>query len=207
MTEDEVSAVHRGLHDRIAHRAARLAVVGMGYVGTPVACRFAEVGFAVLGVDIDEGRVSALNAGDMPFEGAEPGLAELLEDVVGRGALRVTSDYNALQGVDVVLVAVETPVDDTNLPRYEALKSALSSIGPQLWPGSLVVIESTLAPGTMDEFVTPALAASSGLAVDLGHLINGLLTDLGAGDLTKVENLGETRFDRCVRDQIPVVRQ
>jgi len=153
------------LRERIASRSARLAVVGLGYVGTPVACRFAQEGFAVLGVDVDERRVASLNDGVVPFDGAEPGLAELLADVAARGTLRCTTDYDALEGVDVVLVAVETPVNNDRKPGYLALRSALASVGARLWPGALVVVESTLAPGTMDGLVTSVLAESSGLVV------------------------------------------
>jgi UDP-N-acetyl-D-mannosaminuronic acid dehydrogenase len=153
------------LRAKVADRSARLAVIGLGYVGTPVACRFAEAGFRVVGVDIAADRVAALGAGRVPFEGEEPGLAELVARVVAQGRLQATTDPEALRDADVILVAVETPVEaDTRRPRYDALRAALASLGPRLGPGRLVVIESTLAPGTMDQVVTPLLVETSGLS-------------------------------------------
>lgn len=153
------------LLERLEQRTARLAVVGLGFVGTPVAAAFAAAGFDVTGVDIDPARAAAVAAGRVPFEGREPGLADLLADVVAAGRLRATTDYADIAGVDAVLVAVETPVGDDHRPRYTALAGALAAAGPRLKPGALVVIESTLAPGTMRRLVVPALAAASGLAV------------------------------------------
>lgn len=159
------SAEQLALLERIELRDARLAVIGLGFVGTPVAAAFAAAGFDVTGIDIDTARASAVDRGRVPFEGQEPGLAELLAEVVAAGRLRATTDYAAIAGADAVLVAVETPVDADHRPRYTALAGALASLGPHLRPGTLVVIESTLAPGTMRRLVVPALAAASGLAV------------------------------------------
>lgn len=155
----------RGLVRRLEARTARLAVVGLGFVGTPVAAAFAAAGFDVTGVDVDPARVARVAAGRVPFEGEEPGLADLLERAVAAGRLRATTDYDDVAGVDAALVAVETPVDADHRPRYAALASALASLGPRLRPGALVVVESTLAPGTTRRLVVPALAAASGLAI------------------------------------------
>jgi len=158
----------------IEARTARLAVIGLGFVGTPVACRFAEAGFDVTGVDVAPEKVARINAGEAPFEGREPGLAELLAAVVRAGRLRATADYAACLDADVFVVAVETPVDPVNhRPEYAALRSALAALGPRLRRGCLVIIESTLAPGTMRGVVAPAVEAASGLAVgpDL-HLVH-----------------------------------
>lgn len=151
---------------RLDDRTARLAVVGLGFVGTPVACTLAGAGYAVVGVDIAADKVGAINAGRVPFEGDEPGLPELLARVVGQGRLTATTDAETLRPCDAVLVAVDTPVDpDTHRPGYRALVGALESIGPRLRPGTLVVVESTLAPGTIDRIVAPTLARTSGLAI------------------------------------------
>lgn len=151
---------------RLDDRTARLAVVGLGFVGTPVACTLAGAGYTVVGVDIATEKVDAINAGRVPFEGDEPGLPELLARVVGDGRLTATADAEALRSCDAVLVAVDTPVDPvTHQPGYRALVGALESIGPRLRPGTLVIVESTLAPGTIDRIVAPTLARTSGLAI------------------------------------------
>ena len=161
------------LRKKIEEREARLAVIGLGYVGLPVACQFAEVGFDVLGVEIIPERVSRINRGISPIEGSEPGLAQLLGKVISRTKLHATSDYLELDDRDVILIDVESPVDEHNIPRYEALRAALASMVPVIKPGVLVIVESTIAPGTMTDVVLPALTESSGLILNqtlfLGH--------------------------------------
>ncbi len=140
----------------------KVAVVGLGYVGVPVAAAVAASGADVVGVDIDPGKVRAVNAGRNPLRGKEPGLPELLRDVVAKGRLTASADVTKVAGADVVVVSVETPIDAaTHDPQYRALKAALVSIGPHLKRGALVSIESTLAPGTMTKVVRPALERAS----------------------------------------------
>ena len=140
-----------------------LAVIGLGYVGLPVACEFARVGFQVIGVDLRADRIAKIQAGINPIEGNEPGLSELLAEVIGSGRLRVTTDYASLQHADVITLNVETPVDDDHKPRYMALQSACRSLGAVLKSGALVIVESTVAPGTTLNFVRPILEQASGL--------------------------------------------
>lgn len=145
------------IRNAVENKTARLAVIGLGYVGLPVAAMFADAGFDVKGVEIIAERVEKINTGISPIEGDEPGLAELLSRVIQTGRLRATNDYEALRDRDVILIDVETPVDDHNIPRYEALRSALKSLGPVLKKGALVIVESTVAPGTINNFVLPLL--------------------------------------------------
>lgn len=142
---------------------ATVVVVGIGYVGLPVACRFAAAGFRVWGLDKDAARVAEVNAGVSPIGGDEPGLAELLSQVVAGGRLSATTDYAVCQDAQVVLIAVETPLGDDRRPRYRALEAALRSLGAHLTPGTLVVIESTIAPGTVANLAQPILEGTSGL--------------------------------------------
>jgi UDP-N-acetyl-D-mannosaminuronic acid dehydrogenase len=157
----------------IEEKSVRLGVIGLGYVGLPVACVFAEAGFSVLGVDIDRARIDKLAAGLSPIEGNEPGLAELLAQVMETGRLQVTTDYEELRSCDVVTISVETPVDADHKPCYRALESALQSLGPVMKQGALVIVESTLAPGTMRSLVKPFLESTAGKRVGedfyLGH--------------------------------------
>jgi len=155
------------LQQKIAAKTARIGVIGLGYVGLPVACLFAEAGFAVTGVDLKAERVAAINAGISPIEGREPGLAELLADVVTTGRFRATTQYDALRACDVVIISVETPVDERHAPHYVALRSALRDLGPELQSGALVVVESTIAPGTMARVVKPLLEEASGRRVNV----------------------------------------
>ena len=149
------------IRNAVENKTARLAVIGLGYVGLPVAAMFADAGFDVKGVEIIPDRVEKINNGISPIEGDEPGLAELLERVIKTGRLRATRDYEDLRDRDIILIDVETPVDDRNIPRYEALRSALKSLGPVLKKGALVIVESTVAPGTINNFVLPLLEEHS----------------------------------------------
>jgi UDP-N-acetyl-D-mannosaminuronic acid dehydrogenase len=151
------------LKEKIQNRQAKLAVIGLGYVGLPVACMFADQGFSVLGVDIKPERVEQINQGHCPIEGFEPGLPELLEKVIAAGLLRATTDYRELDDRDVVLIDVETPTDDQHIPQYVALRNACVSLGKVLKKGALVIVESTIAPGTMEKVVQPLLEDASGL--------------------------------------------
>jgi UDP-N-acetyl-D-mannosaminuronic acid dehydrogenase len=158
---------HSNLETLIENADARLVVIGLGYVGLPVACLFADAGFPVVGLDVVQNKVDAINHGRCPIEGKEPGLPELVTRVVDESQLRATTDYGACRDADVVLIAVETPVDaETKKPRYTALRGALSDLGEHLQPDTLVIIESTLAPGTMTELVQPMLEEASGLEVN-----------------------------------------
>lgn len=145
------------LREKIERKQARLAVIGLGYVGLPVAATFADAGFDVVGVEARADRVEQINAGVCPIEGNEPGLAELLARVIAQETLRATTDYESLRDREVVLIDVETPVDGHNIPRYEALKSALGCLVPVLKRGALVIVESTIAPGTMANVAKPIL--------------------------------------------------
>lgn len=159
------------LQEKIADKTAKLAIIGLGYVGLPVACLFAEAGFDVIGVDIQAERVAQINAGLSPIQGDEPGLAELLAQVVHSGKLRATSDYALLADCDVFTINVETPVDEHHVPRYAALQHALRALGPVLKDGALVIVESTIAPGTMARLVKPLLEETSGRRVNAGFYL------------------------------------
>jgi UDP-N-acetyl-D-mannosaminuronic acid dehydrogenase len=150
------------LGEMIVNREAALAVIGLGYVGIPVACALAQAGFRVIGVDIRQRVVDAINAGRSPVEGDEPGLNELVAQVVASRRLHATADYSWLSAADIILVCVETPVDDNHRPGYAALRAVCQSLGPVLKPGALVIIESTVAPGTTNGLVASLLEESSG---------------------------------------------
>ncbi len=160
------------LRNRIVAREARLAVVGLGYVGLPVACVLAAAGFDVVGLDRKPDRVATIAAGGNPMEADEPGLNELLAEVHRSGRLKVTTDPGRLRAAEVAIICVETPVGPDHVPRLEALGSACENLAPHLHEGTLVIVESTLAPGTMDAVVRPALSrggGTEGVDFHLGH--------------------------------------
>ena len=155
------------LRRAIEAKSAKVVVLGLGYVGLPVACLFAEAGFPVVGIRRSREKVEMINRGVSPIEGKEPGLAELLSRVMESDRFRATTDYAACRDAQIILLAVETPVEaETKKPAYQALRSALGDLAPYLSPGTMVIIESTIAPKTMDTVVRPLLEAASGLRVN-----------------------------------------
>lgn len=151
------------LEAAIEARTALIGVIGLGYVGLPVAATFARAGFQVIGVDIDENRVDRIRKGINPIEGDEPGLTELLGEVVDSGRLEVTVDYGALEAVNVVTINVQTPVEEDQKPNTDALVNASKSLGSSISSESLVIVESTVAPGTTMGLVRPIIEDESGL--------------------------------------------
>jgi UDP-N-acetyl-D-mannosaminuronic acid dehydrogenase len=145
-----------------------IVVVGMGYVGIPTAAMFADVeGFNVTGVQRRSKRsgwkIDHLNAGKCPIGGDEPGLAELIEKVVRKGSFRVTDDISVCKKADVILIDVQTPVDQDHVPQYDSLREASQAVGRHMKKGVMVIIESTVAPGTTNNIVKPILEEFSGM--------------------------------------------
>ena len=164
----------KNLKQKIKYKSASIVVVGLGYVGLPVACLLAKSGYKVVGLDREREIIDVINQGLSPIEGKEPGLDKLVKDVVSSKKLEATVDYNVCKSADVMIIAVETPVDEkTHTPKYEALRSALNSLGPKLKKESLIIIESTIAPGTMKNVVAPLLGKKSKMKLNkdfyLGH--------------------------------------
>jgi UDP-N-acetyl-D-mannosaminuronic acid dehydrogenase len=160
--------VKNNLLTAIENKTARVVVLGLGYVGLPVACTFAQAGFPIWGLERQQDKVDKINRGDCPIEGKEPGLAELMSRLVAQGRLQATTNYGVCQEAQIILIAVETPVDAlTKKPDYQALGSALAQVGQHLSPGTMVIVESTIAPGTMTQVVKPILEESSGLRVNI----------------------------------------
>ncbi|MGD8328591.1 MAG: nucleotide sugar dehydrogenase [Acidobacteriota bacterium] len=143
--------------NRIEQRALDVCVVGLGYVGLPLAVAFAETGFAVTGLDVNEGRVKQLNAGKS-YIGDVP--SALLADQVDAGRLVATTDAETIAGMDVVVICVPTPLSKTRDPDVSYILAAAGDIARHFHLGMLVVMESTTYPGTTEEVLLPALAAN-----------------------------------------------
>jgi len=141
----------------------KVAVVGLGYVGIPLSVLLADSGFDVVGIDAVAERALKTNEGIMPLEGDEPELAELLSKVVRKGRFVATTDFSACADRDAIFVCVDTPINDDRKPNNSRLVAAMRSIGKNMHKGALVVVESTLAPGTMLNVIAPALERASGL--------------------------------------------
>ncbi len=141
-----------------------ISVVGLGYVGLPISLKFAQAGYSVVGIDKDSQKVEIINRGENPIKGNEPGLSKLLMDVLASGNIKVTTTYDSISSSDYILIVVETPFDVRNRePIYTSLRAATKKVGEHLSKGSLVVVESTIAPGTINNIIRPILETESAL--------------------------------------------
>jgi UDP-N-acetyl-D-mannosaminuronic acid dehydrogenase len=150
-----------------------IVVVGMGYVGIPMAALLADVeGYNVTGLQRRSARsgwkIGCLNAGKSPIGGDEPGLAELIAKVVEKGSFRVTDDMSICGKADAILIDVQTPVDEKHVPQYDSLKEVTQAIGKYMKKGAMVIIESTIAPGTTEHIVKPILEEASNMKAGRG---------------------------------------
>ncbi|MFF0051725.1 nucleotide sugar dehydrogenase [Streptomyces sp. NPDC005498] len=137
----------------------RLIVVGLGYVGLPMAVRAVEAGYSVVGVDTDELRVKRLGACDSYIEGVDD--ARLMA-VVDSGRFHGTTDYDVIDGFDVCVITVPTPLRE-DVPDLSFVECAGRSIAPRITPGATVILESTTYPGTTESLLRPLLESGSGL--------------------------------------------
>src|SRR5205814_1908610 len=142
-----------------AGRRARLAVIGLGYVGLPLAVEFARAGFTVDGIDVDERRVRALQKG-RSYVGDVP--SAHLAAVVRSGHFRPTADFRVLSRADTVNICVPTPLNKTKDPDVSFIVAAAEQVAVHLRKGQLVILESTTYPGTTDELILPLLTARGG---------------------------------------------
>jgi nucleotide sugar dehydrogenase len=143
----------------------KICVVGLGRVGLPTATVFAKAGAKVVGADINKELVKMVNSGKCPLVD-EPGLDELVREMVKKKHLGATTNIlEAVAQSDVVVICVPTPVDEQKIPSYLAVEKACTEIAKALNRGSLVIIESTVGPGTVENIVVPILEKGSGLKV------------------------------------------
>lgn len=147
---------------KIKTRTARVGVVGIGYVGLPLAVVFAEAGFNVIGVDPVEEKIATLNRGESYILDVP---TSRIKSLVDAGKLSASTDYAVLGDVDAISICVPTPLRKTGDPDLSFIASASKSLAPYLHPGMVIVLESSTYPGTTREMVLPVLEAASGLTV------------------------------------------
>ncbi|MCC7104115.1 MAG: nucleotide sugar dehydrogenase [Chloroflexi bacterium] len=151
MPQERISAV---LESRLAARTARVAVLGLGYAGLPMAVALAESGFPVIGLDVDVARVQAVASGQSPVTDVGD---VAIERLVRDERLTASTDFSLLAGTDVALICVPTPLTPAKSPDLRFVEAAGRSIGEFLHPGMLIILQSTVAPGTTRTVLLPAL--------------------------------------------------
>jgi len=144
------------LRERVARRDVQVGIIGMGYVGLPLALLFADAGVRVLGFDVDVAKVEALNDGRSYIH-------RILSDEIAaakQSGLRATTEIAELSACDAVLICVPTPLAEDGTPDTSFITSTVEALAPHVRAGQLIVLESTTWPGTTTELVVPALEAA-----------------------------------------------
>ena len=150
------------LVNKLQSKTACVAVLGMGYVGLPLAVVFAEAGFEVTGIDPIQSKVDAVNRGESYILDVP---TEQVHELVKNGRLKATTDYSVLKDMDAVSICVPTPLRKTGDPDLSFIINAANSLSPYVHKGMVVVLESSTYPGTTRELVLPAMTEASGLKV------------------------------------------
>src|ERR1017187_10162610 len=152
--ESAVRATQDLLTEKIRSHTAKVGVVGLGYVGLPLAMEFAKAGFSVTGIDVQPSKVDELNAGRSYIQDVP---SETLRPYVQSGTFRATMDFSVIAELDTVNIAVPTPLRKTKDPDMSYIMAAAEEVARYAHPGLLVILESTTYPGTTEEVLLPIL--------------------------------------------------
>ena len=145
---------YRDLQEKILSREAKVAVIGLGYVGLPLAVEKAKAGFPTIGIERKPERVRKVNSG----ENYIPDVLDLdLQAVVRSGKLKATQDFDVIAEVDVITVCVPTPLDKNKTPYTGYIEHVVDQSLPYLHRGQLLILESTTYPGTTEEVIQPRI--------------------------------------------------
>jgi UDP-N-acetyl-D-glucosamine dehydrogenase len=156
-------SIHKNeLHQKLDDRSAKVVVLGLGYVGLPLAAVLAEAGFKVTGVDPDQEKISLLNQGISYIDDVDK---EVIRNLTSKGNLSATSDFSVVAEADAVSICVPTPLRKTRDPDMSYIVEVSESIAPYIHPGMVVVLESTTYPGTTRELLLPKLIEGKNLTV------------------------------------------
>lgn len=152
-----MSNVKQELLRKIADKSAVVGIVGLGYVGLPLAVEMAEAGYKTIGFDVQAKKVDSVNAGHNYIGDI---VGDKLKNMVETGFLRATSNFDFIRDVDAVAICVPTPLDKYQQPDISYVKGSTESVAEHVHPGMLVVLESTTYPGTTEELLKPILEKS-----------------------------------------------
>ena len=138
------------MKNSLENKSLKVCVIGIGRIGLPTALSFAKVGLQTIGMDINEQLVDSLNQGNFPLKD-EPGYEDIFNNVIKNGNFSATTDINkAISGSDLILLSLPTPMSEKNIPNYSVLESVCKQLGDILQPNSLIVVESTIEPGFIE---------------------------------------------------------
>ena len=151
-----MSNVKTELLEKINNRSAVVGIVGLGYVGLPLAVEFAKAGYKTIGFDVQKHKVDSVNAGHNYIGDI---VGDTLKNAVEAGKLSATSDFSFIRGVDAVAICVPTPLDQYQQPDISYVKGSTESVAQYAHKGMVIILESTTYPGTTEELLKPILEA------------------------------------------------
>jgi UDP-N-acetyl-D-glucosamine dehydrogenase len=192
MTTPTLSSFSSALKSKIESRQARVAVIGLGYVGLPLALLYTDQKFPVTGFDIDQRKVDTLNAGgSYIFRITPPEIQAALA-----AGLKATSNYAQISEMDAIIICVPTPLNEYHEPDLSFITNTAHAIAPHLRAGQLVVLESTTYPGTTEEVLVPILEAENKASLKAARSATGSDQEFYAAFSPEREDPGNTSVAR-----------
>jgi len=164
-------------------RTLQICVVGIGRIGLPTALSFAKSGLPTIGVDINENLVRTINSGTFPLKD-EPGYEEIFNDVIKNKVFSATTKIeDAVPNSDLILLSLPTPMDENNVPDYSALRSAASKLSKVLSPNSLVIVESTIEPGFIEDEMVSIISKTGRLKIEENFFVGVCPENANPGEI------------------------
>jgi nucleotide sugar dehydrogenase len=169
--------------ESINSKSLKVCIVGIGRIGLPTALSFAKSGLKTIGVDINENLIKTINSGNFPLKD-EPGYDEIFEDVIKNKSFSVTSKIeDAVPNSDLVVLSLPTPMDENNIPDYSSLRNVATRLSTLLSPNSLVIVESTIEPGFIEDEMVSIISDSSRLIVENNFFIGVCPENANPGEI------------------------
>ena len=164
-------------------KTLRVCVIGIGRIGLPTALSFAKSGLDTIGVDINESLVQNINSGKFPLKD-EPGYDKIFDNVIKEKKFSATTEIeNAVPNSDLILLSLPTPMDENNIPNYSALRNVASKLSEILSPNSLVIVESTIEPGFIEDEMISLISASNRLKINENFFIGVCPENANPGEI------------------------
>jgi len=164
-------------------KTLRVCVIGIGRIGLPTALSFAKSGLQTIGVDINENLVQNINSGKFPLKD-EPGYNEIFDDVIKNKKFFATTNIeDAVPNSDLLLLSLPTPMDENNIPDYSALRNVATKLSEILSPNSLVIVESTIEPGFIEDEMVSIISKSGRLEIEKNFFIGVCPENANPGEI------------------------
>tara|TARA_B100000678_G_scaffold67195_1_gene55195 strand:- start:559 stop:1929 length:1371 start_codon:yes stop_codon:yes gene_type:complete len=164
-------------------KTLRVCVIGIGRIGLPTALSFAKSGLQTIGVDINENLVQNINSGKFPLKD-EPGYNEIFDDVIKNKKFSATTNIEeVVSNSDLILLSLPTPMDENNIPDYSALRNVATKLSEILSPNSLVIVESTIEPGFIEDEMVSLISKSGRLEIEKNFFIGVCPENANPGEI------------------------